>query len=48
MSDIVIGKFTASGATFEQVKAVFAADGFHVLTFVEIDARPAGLAGERR
>ena len=36
---LVIDGFTASGATFEQVKAVFAADNFRVLTFTEIERR---------
>jgi hypothetical protein len=36
---LVIGTFIASGATFEQVKAVFAADNFRVLTFAEIERR---------
>jgi hypothetical protein len=33
---LIIDVFTAVGATFEQVKAVFAADGFPVVTFNEI------------
>ena len=33
---MVIDAFTATGATFEQDKAVFAVDGFRVIPFNEI------------